>query len=64
MSVSGRCHESEHSGAGSSAGGLLERFQRQVALEGLGESSSSLGTEVIILQTASMGAEAVLRVSM
>ena len=39
-------------------GGLLERFQRDVALDALGESSSSLGTEPVALQTASTGAEA------
>ena len=38
--------------------GLLERLQRSVALEALGESSSSLGTEPVALQTASTGAEA------
>ena len=37
-------------------GGLLERSQRGVALEALGESSSSFGTEVVDSQTASMGA--------
>ena len=37
-------------------GGLLERLQRGVALEALGESSSSFGTEVVDSQTASMGA--------
>ena len=39
-------------------GSLLERLQRVVALEALGESSSSLGTEVVVLQPASTGAEA------
>ena len=47
-------------------GGLLERLQRVVALEALGESSSSLGTEVVGSQTASTrgrgaGAEACQR---
>ena len=40
------------------AGGLLERLQRDVALDALSESSSSLGTEPVALQTASTGAEA------
>ena len=40
------------------AGGLLQRLQRGVALQALGESSSSLGTEFVETQTASMGAEA------
>ena len=39
-------------------GGLLERLQCGVALEALGESSSSFGTEVVMRETASMGAEA------
>ena len=38
-------------------GGLLERLQRGVALETLGESSSSLRTEAVVRETASMGAE-------
>ena len=38
-------------------GGLLERLQRDVALEVLRESSSSLGTEMVVRETASMGAE-------
>ena len=37
-------------------GGLLERLQRGVALEALGESSSSFGTEAVPRETASMGA--------
>ena len=45
-------------------GGPLERSQRGVALQALGESSSSLGTEVVVRETASMGAEVGLRVSM
>ena len=40
------------------AGGLLQRAQRGVTLQALGESSSSLGTEFVETQTASMGAEA------
>ena len=40
------------------AGGLLQRAQRGVSLQALGESSSSLGTEFVETQTASMGAEA------
>ena len=36
-------------------GGLLERLQRGVALEALSESSSALGTELVVLQTASTG---------
>ena len=39
-------------------GGLLERLQRRVALEALGESDSSFGTEAVLLQTASTGEEA------
>ena len=39
-------------------GGLLERLQRGVALDALSESSSSLGTEAVVSQTASTGAEA------
>ena len=38
-------------------GGLLERLQRGVALETLGKSSSSLRTEAVGRETASMGAE-------
>ena len=38
-------------------GGLLERVQRGVALEALGESSYSFGTEVVGSQTASTRAE-------
>ena len=45
-------------------GGPLERSQRGVALQALGESNSSLGTEVVVRETASMGAEVGLRVSM
>ena len=55
---------SEHSRAGSSGGGLLERLQRGVALKTPRESSYSFRTEVVKRETASMGAEAVLRVSM
>ena len=40
------------------AGGLLERLQRGVALETLGESESSLGAEAVGRDTASTGAEA------
>ena len=40
----------------SSAGGILERLQRGVALEALGESSSSFATEIVERETASMGA--------
>ena len=43
--------------AGSSASGLLELLQCRVALEALGESGCSLGAEVVVPQTASMGAE-------
>ena len=39
-------------------GGLLERSQCRVALDALGESGSSFGTEPVILQTAITGAEA------
>ena len=38
--------------------GLLQRLQRRVALEALGESSASLGAEAVVVHTASMGAEA------
>jgi len=37
--------------------GLLELLQRGVALEALGKSESSLRAEVVVMQTASMGAE-------
>ena len=40
------------------AGGLLERLQRGVALETLGESESSLGAEAVGRDTASMRVEA------
>ena len=36
---------------------LPQQLQRRVALEALGESGCSLGTEAVVLQTASMGAE-------
>ena len=39
-------------------GGLLERLQCRVALDALGESGSSFGTEIVLLETASTGAEA------
>ena len=39
-------------------GGLLERLQCRVALDAVGESGSSFGTEPVILQTAIMGAGA------
>ena len=42
-------------GADSRGSGLLERLQRGVALEALGESGSSLGTEFVERETASMG---------
>ena len=42
-------------------GGLLEHLQRQVALEALRNSGSSFGTEAVVPETASTGAEAVLR---
>ena len=37
---------------------LLQRLQRGVALECLGESGSAFGTELVALETASMGAGA------
>ena len=37
--------------------GLLERLQREVALEALGESSSSFWTEAVERETVSMGAK-------
>ena len=40
-------------------GGLLERLQRGVALEALGESSSSFGTESVVSKTVSTGTESV-----
>ena len=46
-----------NTGGGSRAGGLLQRLQRRVALEALGESGASLGAEAVVAQTASMGAE-------
>ena len=39
-------------------GGPLERLQRRVVLEALRESGSSFGTEVVVSQTASTGADA------
>ena len=45
-------------GSGSAPSGLLQRLQRRVALEALGESGSSLGAEVVGRDTASTGAEA------
>ena len=36
-------------------GSLLELFQRRVALQPVSESGSSLGAEVVLLQTASTG---------
>ena len=39
-------------------GGLLELFQCRVALQPVSESDSSLGAELVALQTASRGAEA------
>ena len=39
------------------AGGVLERLQRGVALEALGESGCSFGTEVVPNEAASTGAE-------
>ena len=41
--------------------GLLQRLQRGVALEALGESGCSLGTEVVASQTASRGVWLVVR---
>ena len=46
-----------NTGGGSRAGGLLQRLQRRVALEALGESGASLGAEAVVAQTASIGAE-------
>ena len=43
------------------AGGLLERLQRRIALEALGESGCSLGTEAVASQTASRGVWLVVR---
>ena len=37
------------------AGGLLERLQRQVALETLCKRGSSFGTELVALETAGVG---------
>ena len=37
--------------------GLLELLQRDVALEALGKSESSLRAKAVVAQTASMGAE-------
>eukprot|EP00964_Phaeocystis_antarctica_P051169 scaffold29846_cov45-Phaeocystis_antarctica.AAC.1 len=39
-------------------GGLLELFQRRVALQPVSESDSSLGAELVESQTARTGAEA------
>ena len=41
--------------------GLLQRLQRRVALEALGESGCSLGTEAVVSQTASRGVWPVVR---
>ena len=41
--------------------GLLQRLQRRVALEALGESDSSLGAEAVASQTASRGVWLVVR---
>ena len=41
--------------------GLLQRLQCGVALEALGESGCSLGTEVVASQTASRGVWLVVR---
>ncbi len=38
-------------------GGLLELFQRRVALQPVSESGSSLGADVVVSQTASTGEE-------
>ena len=55
----GADRKGKHSGALVRApSGLLQRLQRRVALEALGESSASLGAEVVVVHTASMGAEA------
>ena len=43
------------------AGGELERLQRRVALEALGKSGCSLGTEPVVSQTASRGVWLVVR---
>jgi hypothetical protein len=45
-------------------GGPLERTQRGVALQALRNRSSSLGAESVVIETASMGAEVGLTVSM
>lgn len=45
----------ELSGPVRAPGGLLELFQRRVALESLRESGSSFGTEVVGSQAASSG---------
>ena len=41
--------------------GLLQQVQRRVALEDLGESGCSLGTEVVASQTVSRGVWLVVR---
>ena len=48
-------------GSGSVPSGLLQRLQRRVALEALGESGSSLGAEAVASQTASRGVWLVVR---
>ena len=51
--------KSEHlGGLVREAGGLLQRAQRGVGLQALGESSSSLGTKSIVPETASVGEDA------
>ena len=42
-------------------GGLLELFQRRVALQPVSESDYSLGADVVASQTACTGAERVVR---
>ena len=58
VGVSMGADTNQHSRAGSSAGRPLERLQCRVALEALSKSCSSLGTEFVHIETASMGAEA------
>ena len=53
----GADRNSNTGGLGRGPSGLLQRLQRRVALEALGESGASLGAEATASQTASMGAE-------
>ena len=57
--MSGALTESKHLGWFECRSGLLERLQRGVALEALGESGCPFGTKLVASQPASAGKEAV-----